>query len=332
MRLHAIMEVTVKESGDTMPQVVVVNAEKMNFDGKLDFSVLSDSVAVYPSSTPEKLLQRIQGAQVVVTKELPVPAALLEQFPRSVQLLVEAGTGYNNIDLAAAKKQGITVCNIPSLQLPAGGPYGHYAAVKPGFHHAGPAGMLAKGDHRNFTQHLLVPHTEVNGKTLGIIGAGHIGKQVIKIAQALEMHILVHTRTPREDGDGIQYVGLKELLQKSDYVSLHCPLTPSTRHLLNRETLALMKPSAFLINTSRGALIDEPTLIEALENHQIAGAGLDVQEQEPPAENNPLYTLPNVILTPHMGWKGLETRQRLVSIIAQDIHQFLAGSPINVVG
>lgn len=332
MRLHAIMEVTVKESGDTMPQVVVVNAEKMNFDGKLDFSVLSDSVAVYPSSTPEKLLQRIQGAQVVVTKELPVPAALLEQFPRSVQLLVEAGTGYNNIDLAAAKKQGIAVCNIPAYSSQRVAHTAIMLLLNLASTMQVQLAMLAKGDHRNFTQHLLVPHTEVNGKTLGIIGAGHIGKQVIKIAQALEMHILVHTRTPREDGDGIQYVGLKELLQKSDYVSLHCPLTPSTRHLLNRETLALMKPSAFLINTSRGALIDEPTLIEALENHQIAGAGLDVQEQEPPAENNPLYTLPNVILTPHMGWKGLETRQRLVSIIAQDIHQFLAGSPINVVG
>ena len=115
-------------------------------------------------------------------------------------------------------------------------------------------------------------------------------------------------------------------------VSLHCPLTDANRGFINEQTLSLMKPTAFLINTSRGALIDEQALIKALQEHQIAGAGLDVQEQEPPAADNPLYTMSNVILTPHMGWKGMETRQRLVSIIAEDIHQFMAGTPVNVVG
>jgi glycerate dehydrogenase len=172
---------------------------------------------------------------------------------------------------------------------------------------------------------------EVNGKTLGIIGAGNIGRAVIKIAKALDMDILVYTRTPREDSDGIRYVDLDTLLANSDYISLHCPLTPQTRHIINKETLSKMKPSAFLVNTSRGALVDEPALIEALQNGVIAGAALDVQETEPPADDNPLYTLDNVILNPHMGWKGLETRQRLVSILDGNIKAFFAGNPRNVV-
>lgn len=145
------------------------------------------------------------------------------------------------------------------------------------------------------------------------------------------MNILVHSRTPKEDEEKIHYVSLKELLKNSDYVSLHCPLTENTKHMINKETLSLMKPSAFIINTARGALIDEKALIEALKNGTIAGAGLDVQESEPPEENNPLYIMDNVILTPHMGWKGLETRKRLVSILADNIKKFIEGNPINVV-
>ena len=191
--------------------------------------------------------------------------------------------------------------------------------------------MLACGNHDNFTKNLQVSHVEVNGKTLGVIGAGRIGRKVIQIARALDMNILVYTRTPRENEKGIRYVSLEELLKNSDYVSMHCPLTESTKHMINKESLSLMKPSAFIINTSRGALIDETALIEALENGTIAGAGLDVQETEPPEETSPLYTMDQVLLTPHMGWKGLETRQRLVSILADDIKQFMEGNPINVV-
>lgn len=145
------------------------------------------------------------------------------------------------------------------------------------------------------------------------------------------MNILVHSRTPKEDEENIHYVSLEELLKNSDYVSLHCPLTDSTKHMINKDTLSLMKPSAFIINTARGALIDEKALIEALKNGTIAGAGLDVQENEPPEDNNHLYIMDNVILTPHMGWKGLETRKRLVSILANNIKKFIEGNPINVV-
>ena len=310
---------------------VVLNAKKMNFDGKLDFSVLSSDVTVYDDTTEQQLSERIQGADVIVTKEMPVSAEMIQKFPESVKLICEAGTGYNNINLEATRKKGITVCNIPSYSTERVAHTAIMMILNLSSAMQVQMKMLACGNHDNFTRNLQVPHVEVNGKTLGVIGAGHIGRKVIQIAQALDMNILVYTRTPREDEKGIHYVSLEELLKNSDYISMHCPLTESTKHMINKESLSLMKPSAFIINTSRGALIDETALIEALENGTIAGAGLDVQETEPPEENSPLYTMDQVLLTPHMGWKGLETRQRLVSILADNIKQFMEGNPINVV-
>ena len=312
-------------------RVVVVNASKMNYDHALDFSVLSSDVQVYDDSTNAELIERIQGARVVVTKELPVGADLLSQFPDTVKLIVEAGTGYNNINLDAAKERGITVCNIPAYSTERVAHTVIMMILNFASTMQKQIGMLAKGDRSNFTQHLQVSHTEVNGKTLGVVGAGHIGMEVIKVAKALGMNILVHTRTPKADGDGIRYVSLDELLENSDYITLHCPLNDQTKHIINKEAIGKMKPSAVIVNTGRGPLINEADLCEALAAKRIAGAGLDVQEVEPPAEDSPLYTLDNDIITPHMDWKGLETRQRLVGIIRDNVQAFFKGEPINVV-
>ena len=312
-------------------RVVVVNAGKMNYDHALDFSILSNDVQVYDNSTNEEFIERIQGARVVVTKELPVNAELLSQFPDTVKLIVEAGTGYNNIDLNAAKKRGITVCNIPAYSTERVAHTVIMMILNFASTMQKQIGMLAKGDRSNFTKYLQVSHTEVNGKTLGVVGAGHIGMEVIKVAKALGMNILIHTRTPKADGDGVRYVSLGELLENSDYITLHCPLNEQTKYMINKETIAKMKPSAVIVNTGRGPLINEEDLCEALATKRIAGAGLDVQEVEPPAEDSPLYTLDNVIITPHMGWKGLETRQRLVGIIRDNVQAFFKGEPINVV-
>ena len=312
-------------------RVVVVNAGKMNYDHLLDFSVLSNDVQVYDDSTHAELIERIQGARVVVTKELPVGAELLSQFPDTVKLIVEAGTGYNNIDLNAAKERGITVCNIPAYSTERVAHTVIMMILNFASTMQQQIGMLAKGDRSNFTKYLQVSHTEVNGKTLGVVGAGHIGMEVIKVAKALGMNILVHTRTPKADGDGIRYVSLDELLEHSDYITLHCPLNEQTKYMINKEAISKMKTSAVIVNTGRGPLINEADLCEALADKRIAGAGLDVQEVEPPAEDSPLYTLDNVIITPHMGWKGLETRQRLVGIIRDNVQAFFKGEPINVV-
>ena len=312
-------------------RVVVVNASKMNYDHALDFSILSNDVQVYDNSTNEELIERIQGARVVVTKEISVTAELLSQFPDTVKLIVEAGTGYNNIDLNAAKAKGITVCNIPAYSTERVAHTVIMMILNFASTMQQQIGMLAKGDRSNFTKYLQVSHTEVNGKTLGVVGAGHIGMEVIKVAKALGMNILIYTRTPKADGDGVRYVSLDELLANSDYITLHCPLNEQTKYMINKETIAKMKPNAVIVNTGRGPLINEADLCEALAAKRIAGAGLDVQEVEPPAEDSPLYTLDNVIITPHMGWKGLETRQRLVGIIRDNVQAFFKGEPINVV-
>lgn len=312
-------------------KVVILNAGKMDYDHNLDFSIIADEVVVHEDSSPQEVISRLEGAVVAVTKEMPVPADMINQFPDSIKLIVEAGTGYNNIDVAAAKQRGITVCNIPAYSSQRVAHTAIMLMLNLASTMQVQIKMLGKGDKSNFTQYLKVPHIELNGKTIGVIGAGNIGKEVIKIAQAMGMKVLATARRPREDADGIHYTTVEDILKNSDVVSLHCPLTPDTKHIINAETLAMMKPTAFLINTSRGALVDEKALIKALQENKIAGAGLDVQEVEPPAVDNPLYDLDNVVMTPHMGWKGMETRQRLVSIIADDVKNFFAGTPINVV-
>ncbi|MDD3220787.1 MAG: D-2-hydroxyacid dehydrogenase [Clostridia bacterium] len=312
-------------------KTVVLNGDRMNYDGNLDYSILSSEVKVYDDTTPEQVIERIQGFDIVVTKEMPVSGEIIRQFPDCVKLICEAGTGYNNLDLDAAREKGITVCNVAAYSTERVAHTAIMMIMNLSSSMRRQIAMLDRGDHTNFTKCMQVDHVEINDKTLGVIGAGHIGREVIKVAQALGMKIIAYNYPPMEDEDGIHFTTLEEVFAQSDYITLHCPLLPQTRHIVNKETLALMKPSAYIINTARGPLIDEAALIEALQNGVIAGAGLDVQEVEPLAEDSPLYTMENVIVTPHMGWRGLETRQRLIALLAENIHSYLDGKPINVV-
>ena len=312
-------------------KTVVLNAERINYDGKAGFDGIASEVKVYDDTPQDKILERVQGYTVVVTKEIPVPGDIIRQFPDSVKLICEAGTGYNNLDLEAAREKGIRVCNVPNYSTQRVAQTVLLLMLDLASSMTRQHRMLARGDHSNFTDRLSVDHIELNGKTLGVVGTGNIGREVIRVAQALDMKILATAHHQRPDEDGIHYVPLKELLSESDFISLHCPLTDETRHMIDEEAISLMKPGAYIINTARGALIDEKALIRALEEGRIAGAGLDVQETEPPAEDSPLYTLDNVVLTPHMGWRGLETRRRLVDKVRQDIEAFCSGSPINVI-
>ena len=315
-----------------MAKIVVLNGRRVNYDGLVDYSVLGADVAVYDHSAPEEILPRLAGAEIAVTKELVLTEEQVLALPDSVKLICEAGTGYNNIPLEAAKKKGVMVCNIPSYSTQRVAQTAIMLLLGLSSNMQRQQSMLTRGDRSNFTRCLQVSHTEVNGKVLGIIGAGAIGREVMKIAAVLGMDILVYTRTPRDYGPGVRCCTLEEVLAQSDYISLHCPLNDATRHLIDEAAIAKMKPAACIINTARGALIDEQALIAALKTGHIAGAGLDVQETEPPAEDNPLYELENVILTPHMGWKGLETRQRLAALLKKNIRAYLDGDPINVVG
>jgi glycerate dehydrogenase len=317
-----------------MNNTVFLNSARLDFDNKLDFSALSEltNVVRYASSSNEEILERVQNQNIVITKELPLGKDLISKFPPSVKLICEAGTGYNNIDLAAAKEKNITVCNIPGYSTEAVAQLVITFMLNLSSSLTKQQLMLKNKDFSNFTKHLGVPHFELLNKTLGVIGAGTIGNQVIKIARALGMKILVHSRTPKQWSDSsIQSVSLEELLTQSDFITLHCPLTADTKHLINRDKLKLMKPSAFFINTARGAIIKETDLIEALQNKIIAGAALDVQDPEPPQLDNPLFAMDNVILTPHIGWKAFEARQRLLKLIAENVKAFIEGNPINVV-
>ncbi len=312
-------------------KTVVLCEKKMNYDRLLDFSSLSEEVAVYEDADETKMAGRIHDADILITKENPVTAEMIASFPPQLKLIVEAGTGYNNIDIQAAKEHGITVCNAPAYSSESVREMAIMFILMLSSSMQIQSAMLARGDHANFTDHLCVQHNEVCGKTLGVIGEGHIGSLVVHTALSLGMNILIYTRTPKEDRENVRYVSLDEVLRESDYVTLHCPLTDATRHIIDAEALRKMKKSACLINTSRGALIDEKALYEALRDGEIAGAALDVQETEPLPEDSPLFTLPNVILTPHIGWKAADSRKRLVGIIRQNIEAYRSGRPINVV-
>lgn len=310
-------------------KTVVLNASLVNYDGNIDYTQIASEVVIYDETPEDKILERVDGFTIVVTKEMKVSGDIIRNFPDSVKMICEAGTGYNNIDLDAVREKGITLCNIPAYSSERVAHTAVLFILNLASSMQKQIRMLAEGNHDNFHKHLMVDHVELNGKTLGVIGYGNIAKEIIKVAQALGMKILVSTRTPRPDEGEIHFTTTEEVLKQSDYISLNCPLNESTKHMINKETLAMMKPTAYLINTARGALIDEKALIDALQNRVIAGAGLDVQEVEPLDDASPLYTMDNVIITPHMGWRGLETRQRLVSIIKDNISAFSKGQPIN---
>lgn len=317
-----------------MKNAVFLNSSKVDFDGKLNFNALKKeaNITLYGKTQKEDILTRVEGQNIVITKEIPMGRELIERLPSSVELICEAGTGYNNIDIKAAREKNITVCNIPSYSSDAVSQLVLAFILSLSSSLTVQQTMIREKKLDNFSSYLQVKHFEVSGKTLGVIGAGKIALEVIKRARAFNMNVLVYSRTVKDLKDeNIQFVSLEKLLTDSDFVTIHCPLTEETRYLIQKEKLALMKPSAYLINTARGAIIKEADLVEALRAGVIAGAALDVLEQEPATADNPLFSLPNCILTPHIGWQCLETRQRLLNMLADNIHDFLTGNVQNCV-
>ena len=331
-----------------MTKAVLVNAGRLDFDGKLDFSRLDEACGAAVTRhddhtpSPETIAAYAVGHATLVTKEVPVDVKAL---PDSVRLICEAGTGFNNINLEDARARGITVCNVPAYSTDAVAQLvmTHVLNFSASAHLQ--QRKLARGDRTLFHGDASakrsafeafgkMAHFELAGKTIGLVGGtGAIGAKTAELARAFGMRVLVWSRSARdcELGRWRAARDLPHLLRVSDFVSLHCPLTEQTRGLIGAEALEAMKPSAFLINTARGALVNEARLAEALRDGTIAGAGLDVTDPEPPAEGSPLYDLDNVVLTPHIGWKRLETRQRLMDAVAANVEAYLAGKPVNVV-
>jgi len=318
-----------------MENAVFLNATKLNFDNKIDFTSIAKMTTLtkYDESTDQEILDRVKDQTIIFTKELPLGRNLISQFPASVKLICEAGTGYNNIDIVAAREKNITVCNVPSYSTEAVAHLVITYILNFSSSLIQRQIMIKQKNFDDFSQYVELPHFELQNKTLGVIGgSGAIGRAVIKVALALGMNILIYARTQKPwDNPNVHFVPLEELLKQSDFVTLHCPLTPDTLHLINKDRLKLMKPSAYIINTSRGSIIKETDLIEALQNGKIAGAALDVQDPEPPQPTNPLFEMDNVIVTPHIGWRRFESRQRLINLMAVNIESFIQGKPINVV-
>ncbi len=289
-------------------------------------------LTVYDNTAQEEAAARAEGAQALVLNRLKVTEKLLDSLP-DLQFIGMLATGYNSIDTAAARRRGVTVCNVPdycgnmvaqhavSLLLCLCENIHQYSSlVRAG--EWGGAVALNTGAH---------PLFELSGKTLGIVGFGSIGQKVAALGLSLGMKVLVHSRTKKTLPGNCKWAELPALFSESDVVSLHCPLTAETGHLVNRNLLSLMKPTAFLINTARGGVVDSAALAEALNAGKLAGAGLDVLEQEPPDPDDPLLSARNCVITPHVAWSSKEARERLVAAVGENLRCFLAGTPKNVV-
>ena len=288
-------------------------------------------VREYPLTPVDKIVEYVGDAEAVLCNKTPFTAEVFEACP-NLKYIGLCATGYNNIDVAAATRLGITVCNAPAYSNAAVAQqvfsfilrYTNRTSAYNRFVHNG--GWIRSETFSAFEY----PITELAGKTLGIIGYGRIGRQVAKIAHAFDMNVIVNTRTAKQDSS-VKFVGLKELLAKSDIITLHCPLTDETNGLIGLDALKLCKPTAILINTSRGAVINEADLAYALDNDIIAGAGLDVLCEEPMSADNPLLNAKNCIITPHIAWAPIDTRKRLITIVADNLSAFINGKPINTV-
>ena len=284
---------------------------------------------IYDRTGEADVVARAADADIVLTNKTLITHKSLAALPRLRYIGVLA-TGYNTVDVQAAQQRGILVCNVPeystpnvtqavfALLLELTNRTGHHSqTVHEGRWSASPDFCYWDGE--------LV---ELAGRTLGIVGYGRIGKAVAAVGRAFGMQILAHRRTASDDP---QFVSLDRLLSESDVVSLHCPLVPDTKELINAARLAQMKPSAFLINTARGALIHEPDLAAALNTERIAGAGLDVLSVEPPLASNPLLSARNCVLTPHIAWATRNARLRLLEVTAANIRSYLLNRPQNVI-
>jgi glycerate dehydrogenase len=279
------------------------------------------------------VIARLADAEIVLTNKTPLATETLAALPK-LRLISVLATGVNVVDVAAAKAQGITVCNVPAYSTP-GVAQAVFALLleltnRTGHHSDSVhAGRWSAGPDFSYWDGTLV---ELAGLTLGVVGYGAIGSAVAAVGRAFGMQILGNRRSAQGPiPDGGEFVTLDRLFQESDVVTLHCPLTPQTAGLVDATRLAQMKPTAYLINTARGPLVQESHLLDALQAGRLAGAGLDVLSVEPPAPDHPLLRAPNCVITPHIAWATRAARQRLIAQSAANIAAFLGGAPVNVV-
>jgi glycerate dehydrogenase len=313
-------------------RIVILDGYTTN-PGDLDWSPLRalGDVTIHDRTVPADVVPRIGDAEIVLTNKTLLDAEVIAQLP-AVRYIGLMSTGTNAVDPRAAADRGIVVANVPAYSTESVAQLTFALLLEHCHHTAAHAESVRRGEWAAsedfcYWRHPLI---ELAGLTLGVVGYGAIGQAVARLGLAFGMEVLVHTRTPREV-DGVNFVGLDEMLSRGDVVSLNCPLTDATQGLINADTLAKMKPTAILINTGRGPLLDEQAVADALAEGRLAGFAADVLSVEPPAADNPLASAPNTFITPHIAWATQAARQRLIDTLVANIRAFQQGKPLNVV-
>jgi len=309
-----------------------LNPGDLSWDGFARLGMMT----VHDRTAPDEVLQRIRGAQIVITNKTPLTAETLTS-PEAADLryIGVLATGYNVVDVQAAKSRGIPVTNIPtySTDSVAQLAFAHLLEI---CHHVGAHDTAVhKGEWVNSKDFCFwhFPMVELAGKKLGVIGFGSIGARVAQIGHAFGMEVLVLDRQGRGQREGMPYkfVSLETLYAEADVITLHCPLTPDTEALIRTESISRMKDGIILLNMSRGGLVNEQDLADALHSGKVAAAGVDVLSSEPPKADNPLLAAPNLFITPHIAWAPWEARVRLMEIAVENLERFIQGDPVNVV-
>ncbi len=319
-------------------KIVVLDGYTLN-PGDIDWSPLAKLGQLVmhdrTGSDTNRIIERASDARFVLTNKTPLSAAMIGRLP-ALRYIGVLATGYNIVDVTAAREHGVTVSNVPTYGTDTVAQHAAGLMLELARHVGAHAQAVSQGQWVSspdwcFT---VAPIMELNGRNLGIAGLGRIGRQFATIGAAMGMRVLA-SASPRgpaaTNGLNVEWVEMDDLFRRADVLSLHCPLTEETRHLVDARRLALMKPTALIINTSRGPLIDQAALAAALHAGRIAGAGLDVLDVEPPPADNPLLGAPRCLITPHIAWASRDARARLIQIAADNLAAFIAGRPTHVV-
>jgi glycerate dehydrogenase len=316
-----------------MIKLTVLDGHAAN-PGDLSWGIFKkiSQLTVYERTPPSLVVERIADSDAIILNKISITDKILEQCP-NLKYIGVAATGYNVVDIKAAVKHGVTVTNIPAYSTDSVAQ--HVFAFILNFTNrvSEHAKSVNEGDWIKCPDfcYWLDSLSELTRKTMGIFGFGSIGRKVAEIAHAFGMKVLIHTHSPSSFTGKEKSVSTEELFSKSDFISLHAPLTDETKEVINSKTLSLMKKTAYIINTARGGLVNEEAVKKALETEQIAGYAADVLVSEPMDKNCPLYGVKNCVLTPHIAWAPKETRQRLLNTVFENLKEFLEGHPQNVV-
>lgn len=318
--------------GDSrLMKVVILDAKTLTNDD-IDFSVFDEfgEVTIYDYTKYNQIAERIKDAEIILCNKSIMNRMTLKDA-KNVKYIGLFATGYNNVDIEYTNERNITVCNAGSYSTNAVAQH-VFALILEHYNKVGEYNKFVKDGGWIHSEKFspFKPMKEMDGRTLGIVGYGSIGKKVAKIAQAFDMKVLAYNRSPKKD-EGVRFVEMDELLEKSDIVSIHCPLNRDSEKMCNKDFFSKMKDGALFINTSRGGVVDEPALIEAVKSGKLSGAGLDVVAVEPMEKHYDILDIDNIIITPHSAWAPVETRTRLVEIVRNNIKKWVAGAPVNVI-